>query len=328
MSKLTYEQYKQKMTTIIPKIKISEENDLKAAYEEYCNLSDMPIIDQMKIDLRKNNFFVEVPNVKGYFSHFWLRLSDFSKFLLKELPNYKFFYDKSNIHTWENAMIIPRIVRASGLESAEYYVITWVMDDSVETWEDNFFLTPSFLQENDELISFGDIMENSSLDIITLENSVRQYLELRHFSKENIKNFIKEFRKTIFMSEFIANTDTTTENISFIVNGKKVRMAPMYDFDFCAGNDAILIRRFKVGNKAGIQAVTDYYKSDPSFVEWVRSQVLSINIEELLSKKFESQNQYGLNEKQKELYSNFFAKQKEIIKLCIDKSPENYRERD
>lgn len=327
MKKLTFEQYKQKMTFLISQNCISEEA-LLDAYNEYCSISDEPIINQVEIHLCKNKYFVENFNTKGYFSQFWLRLCDFSKFLLKEIPNNKFFKCESNIYTGDNAMVIPKIIRAMGLESAEYYIIKWVMDDSVETWEDDFLLTPSFLQENDELICFSDIVDKDCVDVIVLESTIRRYLELRHFKNEDIENFIKEFRKTIFMSEFIDNTDISAENIAFIVNDKKIRMAPMYDFDFCAGNEGSVTKHFKVGNDSGIRSIINYYKKDSDFVDWIKKSVMTIDVKKVLSNGFESPNQYMPTKSRIEFYAEFINKQKEIVKSCIDISPQDYGERE
>ena len=155
----------------------------------------------------KNPYFIKNHNTKGVFSQFWLILSDLRTYLLKELPAGRFFSDKIGLYTRDNALVVPRLIRAAGLDSAEYYIVNWVMDDSVSTWEDDFLLTPSFLKKGDEMLSFKDIFGQECLDIETVENNLRKELVLRHFKKKNIDRFILELRKKICMSEIIDNTD-------------------------------------------------------------------------------------------------------------------------
>lgn len=315
--KLTLNEYIQKIKELVPNSKLRQEEYGKA-YAEYCKLEGRRTPDVLRVDLIRMPFFMENQNVKGYFSQFWLRLSDLNRYLLKELPSGRFFSDSLGFCTRDNALVVPRIVKGAGLDAAEYYLANWVMDDSVSTWEDEFLLTPSFLKDGDEMLSLRDIFGQECLDIELVENKLVRELQLRHFKKKNIDRLVQELRREICMSEIIDNTDISSENMSIIINSGVVRMAPLYDFDFCMGNEAVNKKHFKVNGKEGLAPVLEYYKDDENLIKWLREKVLTIDIDKAVSIKVSSPNRWLVGKKSKYMYKDFWKQQMEIVKAFID----------
>lgn len=314
---LTLEEYIQEIKEIIPeKDRKFRLDDYEKAYAEYKQLKGRRTPELHKVDLLRSPFFMKTQNVQGFFSQFWLVLSDLNMYLLKEIPEGKFFKKNINLYSRINASVVPKVIMEAGLESAEYYIANWVMDDSVSTWEDDFLLTPSFLKSGDEMLSFKDILGQECLDIGILERRLRREFELRHFSKKSIDKFINDFRKEICMSEIIDNTDTSLNNMSVIFNNGAVRMAPMYDFDFCMGNKSIAGRHFKVGEAEGLKAVLNYYKDDIELMKWLEGIVLKINFEQIISGEFDKRNNDIFNYRQN--YVAFWKSKMQIIKDCIN----------
>ena len=316
--KLTLEEYKQKIVELLLDSDMYRPEDFEKAYQEYCKLKGRKILDTIRIDLLKEPYFIENSNVKGYFSQFWLVLSDLNKYLLKEIPSGRFFLDQKGLYTRDNAIIVPRLIKYAGLDTAEYYFVNWIMDDSVNTWEDEFLLTPSFLKEGDELLSFKDILGQECLDIEILEKRLRKELELRHFNRKNIEEFMKDLRRKICMSEIIDNTDISGENMSIIINNGSVRVAPLYDFDFCMGNKAIVRKHFKVRGQEGLAAVLEYYKDDEDVINWLRKYVMTIDINKLVSMKVSTPNRGLIEKEARYMYKDFWKQQMDIIKKFVE----------
>lgn len=317
---LTLEEYIQKIKEIVPNtISASiRQEDYEKAYAEYCKLNGRRTPDIFRVDLIRTPYFVQNHNVKGYFSQFWLILSDLNKYLLKELPSGRFFTDKLGMYTRDNALVVPRVIKAAGLDTAEYYLVNWIMDDSANTWEDDFLLTPSFMRDGDEMLSFRDIIGRECLDIEVIENTMRRELQLRHFKKKNIDRFMQELRKKICMSEIIDNTDISLENLSVIFNNGNVRMAPLYDFDFCMGNEATMRRHFKVNGQEGLSAVLDYYKDDENLIKWLREKVLTIDIDKVVSIKVSTPNRGLVGKEARYVYKDFWKQQIDVIKSFLE----------
>lgn len=315
--KLTLEEYIQKIKELVPDSQLRQE-EYEKAYAEYNKLKGRRTPDVIIVDLLKNPYFMESQSVKGYFSLFWLRLSDLNSYLLKELPSWRFFSDRIGLYTRDNALVVPRLVKAAGLDSAEYYLVNWVMDDSVTTWEDDFLLTPSFLKDGDEMLSFKDIFGQECLDIEIIEKTLVRELQLRHFKKKNIDRFIQDLRRKICMSEIINNTDISSENMSIIINNGVVRMAPLYDFDFCMGNVASNKKNFKVRGKEGLASVLEYYKDDEDLIKWIREKVLTIDIDRVVSIKVSGPNRGLVSKESKYVFKDFWKQQMEIVKEFID----------
>ena len=320
--KLTLDEYTQKIQCIVPDITQYRREDYQTSYAEYCKLNGRRTPDAIKVDLIRNPYFAENSNVRGCFSQFWLILSDLNKYLLKEIPNPRFFRNGSGMYTRDNALIVPRVISAAGLECAEYYLVNWVMDDSVSTWEDDFLLTPSFLKDDDEMLSFKDILGRECLDVEIIERNLRRELELRHFREKNINRFMQDLRRKICMSEIIDNTDMSSENMSVIFNNGTVRVAPLYDFDFCMGNEAVVNRHFKIKGQQGLLAVLDYYKDDKELVKWLEERILTINMNQIVSVKESTQNRGLVCKEARYVYKDFWEQQIDTIRKFLIKIQE------
>lgn len=321
-NKMTLEEYIQKLKEKIgkkyyEKLKFSQ---IKKAYKEYYELKGKNAVDNIdKLNLVNNSFFQKNNIECSYFSEFWIVLFDLNEYLLKKIPDYRYFKKQEKSDAIANAMILPRLIQKTGMKSAKYYLVDWVVDDSVQTYIDMFFITPNFLEKGDELFNLSDIITNNEKDFCKIEENLRKELELRHFDIKNIESFIEDFRKTLFLNAFIENTDVSLDNISYIINNKKIRIAPMYDFDFCCGDESYLDKKIRINGSTELTNILAYYKNDENLMKWIKEQILTLDINSIVSEKLTLPNRANLNETQKNYYIDYFERRKSIVKDFFDK---------
>lgn len=320
--KMTLDEYLQKLREKMGKMyyKIWDFSQIKKAYDEYCELKGNNAVDIVdRINLVNVTFFQKNNIENSYFSEFWMVLFDLNEYLLKRIPDNRFFKKKGEADAISNAMILPRLIENTGIKSAKYYLVDWIVDDSIQTYIDTFFITPNFLEKGDELFNLKDIVSSVEMDFGKIEVNLRKELELRHFDIENINSFIEEFRKDIFLNSFIENTDVSLNNISYIINNKKIRIAPMYDFDFCCGVESYVDKKIRINGSTELTSILEHYKNDKNFVKWIEEQILTLDIKSIVSENSTLPNRLNISENQMQYYIDYFEKRKSIVKDFFDK---------
>lgn len=277
---------------------------------------------QEYVDLRKMEFFYINRNVPtGDCVDSWIGLSDLKEYMLKRLVSYKVM-GKGDVNKilW-NSRILPEIINRVGLQSAKYYITTFYEQDQGE--EDEFLITPSFLEQGDELVHLKDIC-GSELEIPAIEKKIQEYLRLRHFSKEQIETLRKEFIKQVFMSKFLANKDENNGNTSIIIgqdNGmRNIKMAPMYDLDFSCGNERLCDCNIErtINKKSDLKSFVNYYKEEEWFSEWIKEKVLTLQINDIHFEK--NNNKPNICKETLAQYVRFLDTQKRRIELALENS--------
>lgn len=343
--KLTFEEYIQKLSDILEKeitidtIKedISNNTDSSKreqtkqkieAYKRYCNLTEKSAFDEKDINLSKEIYFSQNRNAIGSFADFWFVLYDLKSYLLKEIVPERFIKNSNcsthiNKHNTivSNARIIPEVVQALGLESAEYYITDYWDENADNLYTNLYLVTPNFLQEGEELYSIKDIIGVYTTDVIDIEDKIRNYYRYRPFSNEQKEILIKQFIKAVVINKIIDNTDESNENMSIVVNSEKntVKLAPLYDYDFCCGNQSYKNVKRTIDEKSELSDFINYYKKYPWFEQWLKEKVLTLNIDEILSKcDKKAPNKPKIADESKRFYKSFFEQKKKIIKKCLN----------
>lgn len=339
--KLTFEEYIQKLSDILEKeitidtikedisnntdsSKIEKAKQKIEAYKRYCNLTEESAFDEKDINLSKEIYFSQNRNAVGSFADFWFVLYDLKSYLLKEIVPERFIKNSNGSKynkIISNSIVIPEVIEALGLESAKYY-ITDYWDDTADNLYTNLYLvTPDFLQEGEELYSIKDIVGLGVTDVIDLENKIRNYYRYKPFSNDQKEALIKQFIKAVVINKIIDNTDENNENMSIIVNSEKktVKLAPLYDYDFCCENQSYKDSKRTINGKSNLSDFINYYKKYPWFEQWLKEKVLTLNIDEILSKYDKKvPNKPTITDESKRFYKSFFAQKKRIIKECLN----------
>lgn len=343
---LTIEQYLQKLRKIIDgershrEYEHTKENEEyksiilareQKMYDAYCrDRTDNDLFSIREVDLVTEPFYVIGSAYNGYFCDSWIMLNDFKKYMIKCIvPDRQIIGGNSNI-VIQNAMVIPKIIRAMGCESAEYYITNWWKEDDLgsSTEQDTFIATPSFLKKGEELISLYSICEEEyNSDISEIEQKIKTYASLRkeRYGKEQIDRLVEDFIKLTFISKFIENCDERSQNMSIIVDDKSIRMAPLYDYDYCCGNQRIRNIERTINGKKDLASFIEYYMDRPWFKKWLKERVLTLDLDEVLKQDKNSPNKAIYDE---EYYKKIFEKQINLVRNCLAQEVEVKVERE
>lgn len=309
--KITY--IKEKSSGLFSKLK-SAYNEYKNKYEGKSFFSSDFFVDLRKIEV----FFNSRDLAKGNNSEGWLYLADLHEYLLKQIVPYRLIQNGDQYKIMVNNMILPKIVRASGLESAEYYITTYYEKDEGE--DEEFLITPCFLSEGEELIHINDVAYEHEREITKVEKNIVEYLTLRHFKKEQIESVRREYIKQAFVSKFFRNCDENNGNVGMIVDkDRNVRLAPMFDFDYYCGIERTCQTNVEktVNGKIDIQSFLEYYKTFDWFMDWLNNSFLTIEFDSLDFYE-ENKNKIKLSDKTIKEYKNFFESRKKRVQTYLD----------
>lgn len=330
MEYLSKEEYIENIRRILERIYTKKEKEISNfdieleqidnLYNRYLKLQDpnKRAAQQEVVDLTTDPFKIICQEPKGFTADFWILLYDLNIYLIKRCVPERIIVKGNVKRAMENSVVIPQIIKELGLESSEYYITTYWEEEYGDS--DIFIMTPNFLRDNEEMLSLDMVCgEKCITEIPELEKTIRQYFEIRNFSQEQIDSLRRDFIKQVFMSKFLGNVDENNGNISIIYDNKRnVRMAPLYDFDFCCGNELRFKCERKVDGCTDIEALVKYYINEPWFKSWINDTILNLDLKKALTEQ-KCKNQMDYNT---EFYKNFFEKQLSKVRNAIYQSTE------
>ena len=242
--------------------------------------------------------------------------------------------------TRANNFVLPEIAKQFQLNAAEYYNVIFEDCNELESSENyvvignyrkqkilpyqRYMLSPSFLQENEEMIHLADILENSNeLRVSKMLSSIENYLKIRHFPETDIESIKKEFIKQCIFNKYIDFSDEHNLNAGIIVrkdsSGSRARYAPCYDLDFAAGvyniaNGGVQPRTFfrkSDDGKFSLFSILNQFKGDFEKA-YLRDIMSKINIEDAI-KIGQKYGNFELSEKARNKYNKFFKAQQQDL---------------
>lgn len=158
-----------------------------------------------------------------------------------------------------NNFILPEIAKAFGLEAASYGRFRIVDDFNGELGrEENiafirdrqpvyrlepkkeYLLTPTFLNNNEEFMPFGDVIPNDKdHNVSNIWRQIERFLLERNISKDNIQQVRKQYVLKSIFGAFVELNDNHNYNDGLIFtddrSNRTVRLAPAYDLDYSMG---------------------------------------------------------------------------------------------
>ena len=235
-----------------------------------------------------------------------------------------------------NNFVMPEIAKQFQLEAAEYYNVVFEDCEELQKNENfknyggikkqkivpnkRYLLTPSFMNNNEELVHFGDILRYySELRVSNMLEDIEKYLQRRHVPKTDIEKIKQDFIKQCIFHKFINFTDEHNLNSGILVSkdneGIRARLAPCYDLDFATViynsiSDANIPRTFLRKSDDGKFDLTSMLKQFKGDFEkdYLKEVIPKINIEEAI-KTGEKYGNFTLSEKARNKYIEFFREQ-------------------
>lgn len=258
---------------------------------KYYNLeeeSKLVFNDEGRVDLDKIKFeksMIEVNNSSKAYG--WIILPDLSTGLLKIGLEQK---DKEvGTKSRYATLVSMSVAKETGIESATYYLTTNKINDKVKN-ELGYIYTPNFLKEGGELISGLSIATDSEVmtelrgnmnsnDMARIEKALTIYLNNRRFSEEEIEETRKNLIKQCIISKILSNKDEANRNWGIIISEQRnVKLAPMYDFEYCL-QDKYEVSKREINGSENLNEFIKYYSKEEWFNEWIHNRVLNLDMD-------------------------------------------------
>lgn len=221
--------------------KTNESIDIKDYINEdgYINLDEIPYIKYVDREEMKNI---------GCYVEKWILFPNLQQILAKNVSNYDLNMEKlseeerfqEKVHRY-NDVFLTQVFKQLEIPSARYYF--------AREEEKDYLVTPSLIQENEELINGEKILKNMlgkvdetfvSEELEEIEGYLRETLNITDIRKiEEIKD---SFIKQVIALRYINLSDFDAREWGLILNEEKkdeVKMFPMVDIDSSCGYEEL-----------------------------------------------------------------------------------------
>ena len=232
-----------------------------------------------EVDL-KNTLYLEQPprfaRATGFFTDSYILFADGSIAILKYPLNYKStrsdVSDKDCIYC---PIIGTGIAKAIGVDTSE---------NIIAKRKDGQFriLSKNFLIPGEELITF--LGEGRNLEISYILEQLDRAEVLRNYPLEEINHVKLDYLKQEFLAKLIGLKDQKADNTGLVTsmsrNGRHVRLAPMFDYDysfFISESLNLSVNKCDDGTSS-IDSLIKQYKDYPGLIDFVKSAVSSLDM--------------------------------------------------
>lgn len=318
-----------KADCIMDEINYPSENTIKM-YEEYKS-------GQMKeLKVKENGELVrfeEIPHLTsskqaiGSTAELWFARSDLKLYLLKSNT---MIYDGngSSFYTETNCILVPHIAKQFGLESAKYYLISCFNE------EDVYMVTPDFKPTlSTELISGTTLVSETSdghsagsFDIRQMLNRIDKNLSLRKFEENEIEQVKRDFLKQCFFSKFCYGQDERNDNWGILLDEGHIKIAPLYDYEYCFGNRRVSkIERYVGDNKTDLSSFIIEFKDEEWFQEWVEKSFNNLDMNKAFEDAYQDTN-VEISENTRAYYQKLINAKIEEVRTAINSLQKNEKE--
>ena len=237
--------------------------------------------------------------------------------------------------TMANNFILPELAKQFQLDAAEYYNVVFEECEELNCIENckkngripkrkiesnhRYLLSPTFLENNEELIHLADIFKDKrELRITQMLQEIEEYLRLRHIPGTDIKAIKGDFIKQCIFNKYIDFSDEHNLNAGIIVkkDGEQIRarLAPCYDLDFASGiynktNGEICVYYFRKSDdgKDTLDSILNQFRGNFE-MEYLKEIIPQINLN-LAIKNGEKYGGFKLSDEARRKYEKFFKMQ-------------------
>lgn len=271
------------------RIGITPVEELYKCYESEVS-SDLVFNNEGKVDLEKMKFersMIDVNNSSN--SYGWIIFPNLSTGILKKGLESMERNNEIGKNSRYATLVSMMVARNLDIESATYYLTTNKINDKLKN-ELGYIYTPNFLKDGEELISGLSISTDSDVmtglrgnvngnDMKRMEKALTIYLNNRRFSQEEIEDTRRNLIKQCIISKILGNNDEANRNWGIIISKQRnVKLAPMYDFEYCL-QDKYEVSRREINGSEQLSEFVKYYSNKEWFDDWIHNRVLNLDME-------------------------------------------------
>lgn len=236
----------------------------------------------------------------------------------------------------KNNFLLPQLAKEMGLSTTVYHKATYRTKYSNKY---EYHLSKNFLNEDEKFIQgkaiLKDVKNGRRIKLENLLDATDRYIK-KHCKKYDIgletscdmrKEIRRELIKQSFFNKFVLNENESNLKWGLLENSDhKLRVAPLYSFDYCCGAEPIgKNHRRTVNRKEDIQSFMLKYGDEKWFSNWIESKVINNNISvEKLEKKMYDETRITLTPEEKQYYEYMLKEQimprvREVVDVSYDK---------
>lgn len=269
---------------------------------------------------------------------FWILSSNLEAYLATVPANMSLEIESQYLNISEkNNFLIPQLAKQMGIDATIYYKGEYTNEERDGEVE-KFHLTRNFLKDNETLVRGSSFIKCNPnrlmLDLDKILEITDKYVK-KHYKKhklpqQDLESARKEIRQglikqTIF-NKIVFNENESNEKWGLIIGeDNKLRLAPLFSYDFCANVKTIGRMQHRVvnGNKEYIEDFILRYSKEPWFKDWIEGTVLDLDLDKAIS-DMERKTGVTLTDEEKEYYN--FAIMEKMHSKVVNVSDLNYDE--
>lgn len=220
----------------------------------------------------------------------------------------------------KNNFILPQIAKQLNLDATIYYKGKYSQgEDEKETI---FFMTKDFIEDGETFIQGKAINKRQKGGIrIDFENLledadkyVKKYYKKHKFSLEETEEARKAIRqgliKQTLFNKLVFNDNESNSKWGLIIGkDSRLRLAPLYSFDYCAGAESFGKSQHRViqKRKEDVETFVKKYGEEEWFSSWIKEEVIPLDFDKaILDAKYETG--VGLTSEEETYYKFTFQK--------------------
>jgi len=142
---------------------------------------------------------------------------------------------------------------------------------------------------------------------------IENFLKLRYVPSHKIQEVLDEFIRQEIFKKTIEYVDNHNGNWALGIDGKKVRVFPVYDFDFCSRIRNIKIYETLSDNqKTDLKSFIMQYKELPWIKRYISEVIQSFDIQKLIGIASEK-TEINIPNEVRVYFEDFYSKKKDIL---------------
>lgn len=244
----------------------------------------------------------------------WIISSNLEAFLITNSPNYSSQIKSKFLKISDkNNYLLPQIAKQMGIDATVYYKGEYTDESGALS---TFHLTKNFLGDEENLIQGNSIVKDNPnkkrVDfealLETTDKYVKKYYKKHKLPAKDMEKARTDIRqgliKQAIFNKMVFNENESNEKWGLIIcKDKKLRLAPLFSYDFCAGVELTQKSHHRVidGNREDIETFMLEFGKEKWFRDWIRDFAVRLDFDKAV-KDMERKTGICLSDEETEYY--------------------------